>query len=132
MANVLAGTTELDLDRLVSVDTLTSAQASWSAEGVPIRVAATPTACVELAATVDRVGAELVRNGAGSIDDAIVVAGSTRFDRAVQTLRRGIELALDVAFELVTDLLPHVALFAVLERSRVGRLGSASARSLPA
>ena len=61
----------------------------------------------------------------------LVLADSASFDEAERMLIDGIALAFDAAPELAGDLLPHVALFAVLHADLAARLGSASVGSSP-
>ena len=61
----------------------------------------------------------------------LILNGSRQFAAVVHTLTSGIELAVSVAPELALDLLPHVALFAVVDSECSGQLGSASLREFP-
>src|SRR5690349_10561213 len=131
LAEVFAGTRDLDARLLTSVDVLSTSHVCWNVAGSTIRVAATPTAVRDLVPAVGRIGNELLRSGADTINDAVLIEGSAGFEESARVLREGIDLALDIAYDLAADLLPHIALFALLDRDRAGRLGSASAREYP-
>ena len=130
LGEVLSGAAEYDARHLQSVNELARIGMVDMAPGV-VRVAATSDAAQTLDGGLRRLGA-----GLGGLDDetgppALVLATSAAFDGAVKMLGDGVRLALDIAPELVGDLLPHVALFAVLSTASAGRLGSASVREFP-
>jgi hypothetical protein len=131
LADVLAGSVDLDPDLLVGIDTLAVEVGRWRIADKAVRMVSSTNASAALAPALARVSAELVRSGAGGLTEVVLSDGSAAFGTAVATIRRGIELACYAAPELVLDLLPHVALLAVLDREAAGSLGSASAREFP-
>lgn len=75
----------------------------------------------ELPATIDRSG-----------EIQLLLDGDPGFDTASRIVVDGLELAMKLCPELADDLLPHVALFAVLAEGECARqLGSASIRDFP-
>ncbi|SHK70183.1 HEXXH motif-containing protein [Pseudonocardia thermophila] len=97
--------------------------------GWPVRVASTPAAPQLLRPALARVHGVLRAQG-DHCADPLVLCGTAAQD-AFATVLAGVRLAVERVPELATDLLPHVALFVVLDRDRAGRLGSASDRDHP-
>lgn len=131
LADVVAGTARLDPARITSLESMVTDIGRWDQAGMAIRAASSTSSSECLSAAVSRVGAALVRNGADDLTDVVLDERSPQFGAAAEVLRTGIGLALDVAPDLIGDLLPHVALFALLDKRQAGQLGSASAREFP-
>lgn len=83
-----------------------------------------------LAPALTRVGTELRRHRADDRLPALLTTRAAGFGKARRVLLDGVALAARVLPALAADLLPHVALFALV-RDESGRLGSASAREFP-
>ncbi len=131
VAEVLAGTADFDDRRVRSLRAVVSNAGSWDELGLPVRIASTLNAADELSVALRRIDAELGRNGAGGLDDVLVHEGAPGFSPMLEMVRTGIRLAANTARDLVVDLLPHVALLAVISHDHAGRLGSASVREFP-
>ena len=130
LGEVLGGIAEYERSRISSVEDHARARSVPGAAGV-IRLASTPASFRALAGALRRVGLGLGRVDLDANPAAAVLADSASFDEAERMLIDGIALAFDAAPELAGDLLPHVALFAVLHADLAARLGSASVREFP-
>ena len=127
---VLGGTAALDPAQLVPVDDLVEPGSTFPVSGGRVRVASSPAAPAALGPAVDRITGQLQRHGDRS-GPRLLVGADPAFAPALEVLREGVELAVRLAPELVADLLPHVAVIAVLAQDDAGRLGSASSREHP-
>ena len=127
LADVLGGVAAYDSSRMSRLSRFVEPSACVDVAGHQVRLASTPDAALALEGALCHIDAALVR-GTGS---PLVLKGSQQFTAVVCTLAGGIELAVSVAPELALDLLPHVALFAVVDSEYSGRLGSASLREFP-
>jgi hypothetical protein len=127
LAQLLAGRGRPDAAALVSVGALLAGQ--YAGRSVP--VAASCAARTHLAGALEEVRRELALHGDHSPAGTPLTVDSPDFDEAQGVLTAGIKLARDVVPELVDDLLPHVALFALVAPDAAGRLGSASLRDWP-
>jgi hypothetical protein len=130
LADVLGGTDELDLRRVRALDDLIVVSAEGPLE-THVRLASGPDTARALRGALERLGDDLDQPDLRVGPEALVLAGSDRFDSVVRTVTEGIELARDSAPELVDDLIPHVALLAVVNAEVAGGLGSASVREFP-
>ncbi len=130
LADVLSGTRDLDMRQVRALDEPVVVPGDDTTEA-SVRLAATPTAARDLRGALDRLGAELDQPDFAVDPDALVLASSDAFGPVMRTVVEGVELAFDIAPELVGDLVPHVALLAVLNADAAGRLGSASVREFP-
>ena len=127
---VLGGTAEVDPAQLMAVDALTAPRATFRVSTSTVRVASSPAAPGALAPAVALITGQLQMHG----DEAgprILTEADREFAPALAAVRQGVELAMRLSPELVSDLLPHVALIAILARANSGRLGSASSREHP-
>lgn len=104
---------------------------SAKVDGDPVRLASAPAVSTMLAGAVRRVSDELRGHDDRSALSLLTVEDGPRIRAAWRLIVDGVQLASTVAPDLARDLLPHVALFAVLGRDSSGRLGSASAREFP-
>lgn len=127
LAGVLGGTGDLDLRQVRALDGPVVADVGGSS----LRLTAGAETARSLREALERLGADLDDPGFADRADALVLAGSAAFDAVERTVVEGVELARDIAPELVDDLVPHVALLAVLHADAAGRLGSASVREFP-
>lgn len=130
LGEVLTGASRYDRDLLRPVTALTTESSSFPVSGFPVRVAAAPGAQFDLTGALQRIGVELDRHGTGGRTPSVITADQPNFDVAYDQLRLGVELAAEVAPELIQDLLPHVTLIAMLDDTS-GRVGSASVREYP-
>ena len=127
---VLAGITEVASEELVPVDDLVVADAIFTVPAATVRVASSSAAVGALAPALARITGQLQMHGDRS-GPRVLVESDPEFGAAVRAVREGVRLALRLSPVLVSDLLPHVALIAVLARAGSGRLGSASSRDHP-
>jgi hypothetical protein len=128
LGEVIAGAAEYDRESLCSL--AGSATAYGLGAGCALRLADSDASRRALDPAVRRVAAVLDRHGVDGPPPAVLTSADPRFPEARDRLIAGAELALAAAPELVSDLLAHVSLFALLEAGD-GRLGSASAREYP-
>jgi hypothetical protein len=127
LADVLAGISAYDSSRMSRLSRFVEPSARVDVAGHQVRLASTPDAALALEGALRHIDAALVRG----TNSPLVLEGSQQFTAVVRTLTGGIELAVSVAPELALDLLPHVALFAVVDSEYSGQLGSASLREFP-
>ncbi len=130
LADVLSGTRDLDMRQVRALDEPVVVPGDDTA-GTSVRLAASAAAARSLRGALDRLGAELDEPDFAVEPDALVLASSDAFEPVMRMVVEGVELAFDIAPELVGDLVPHVALLAVLKADAAGRLGSASVREFP-
>lgn len=97
--------------------------------GGTVRLASAATAPGLLGPAVARIHRVLDRHG--DTDSHALLTDRARLAAALAVIVEGVRLAGRAAEDLAADLLPHVALFAVTDRTLSGRLGSASAREFP-
>jgi HEXXH motif-containing protein len=127
LARLLAGRGRPDAAALIPVGVLLAGAPA----GRPLPVAADPAARNRLAGALDEVRRELALHGDHSPAGTLLTVDDPDFGAAQRVLAAGLELARDLVPELADDLLPHVALFAVVAPDAGGRLGSASLRDWP-
>jgi HEXXH motif-containing protein len=127
LAQLLAGRGEPDSARLTSIGALLAGQRARTF----LPVAASPAARTHLAGALEEVRRELALHGDHSPAGTLLTVDDPDFGAAQRVLTAGIELARDVVPELVDDLQPHAALFALVAPDAAGRLGSASLRDWP-
>ena len=94
------------------------------------QIAARQLARTALSGACRRIAGELGRYGDDADSIRLVLAEAPTFDEAARRVVEGVRLAVQLCPELADDLLPHVALFAIVEQ-RGQRLGSASVREYP-
>lgn len=124
---VLGGVAEYDPDRVRSIREWADVLEVDSGPEYRVHLAARRGAVPALGPALIRIGV-----GPGAVEPGtLLLTGSEAFEPTRQRLADGVRLALDVAPELVGDLLPHVALLAVVPAAVAGRLGSASLREYP-
>jgi hypothetical protein len=126
----LGGTAVMDLTQLDSVERLTGSDSTFPVSTGQIRVASSPAALDALAPAVARITGQLQRHGDRS-GPRLLVETDPAFAPALAVVRTGVELGMRLAPELVSDLVPHIPLIALLARADSGRLGSASSRDHP-
>ncbi|MGI5126292.1 aKG-HExxH-type peptide beta-hydroxylase [Pseudonocardia sp. CA-107938] len=97
--------------------------------GWPVRVASTPSAPRLLEPALRGVREALRAHG--DHDAGPLVVTGDRVRSVLPIVLAGIRLAVDAVPELAGDLLQHLALVALTDRRRSGRLGSASERDHP-
>jgi hypothetical protein len=131
LAQLLAGRSRPDPDRLTSIDALLAGRPAAGREGPPLPVAASAPARLLLAGALEEVRRELAAHGDHSPAGTLLTVDDPDFGAAQRVLTAGIELARDVVPELAVDLLPHVALYGMVTPDAAGRLGSASLRDWP-
>lgn len=111
---------------------LSSLSEDWTVQavGTSIAVAVTPSAVRALHAALARVAEEMSGAGGSGIWPSILTArDGDRLRASIGLVARGAALAYSAEPALVQDLLPHVALLAIVEKG--SRLGSASVREFP-
>lgn len=92
-------------------------------------VVSDPSARLPLEGAVRTIAAEL---GGGDSEVRLLLDGDPGFDSARRIVLDGLELVSELCPALAADLLPHVALFAIVAQGdRPGALGSASVREYP-
>lgn len=128
---VLGGTAIADPAVLQPLDVLVGAGGEVVVGPYPVRIASTAAAADTLAPALALVRSELRRHDRSAGAGNLLTGHDVAFAATALTVHRGVELALRAAPELVADLLPHVALLAVVEADDGGRLGSASVREYP-
>ena len=131
IGEVLSGVVAFDPARLSSLDGLVSSDGRVRIHDHEVHLASTARAGRELRGALRVVDAELARRHDGSVPSALILEDEASFASVTATLAAGIELAAEVSPELALDLLPHVALFAVVSAGTSGHLGSASVREFP-
>jgi hypothetical protein len=124
---VLGGSVAYDADELSPLSDLGDSAAST--DRVSVRLASAAHSERALSAALLRVAEELGRYG--DVRPTLVTEGMANLAQVQARLADGVTLALRVAPKLVSDLLPHVALFAVFVQDGMERLGSASVREVP-
>jgi len=128
---VLSGGGSLDRTRLRPLSDLTTETSVFTVAGLPIRLAAADDAQVALADALRRIAVQVDGDRPRPRPPRVITNDRPAFTTAHNRVRDGAQLASRVAPELVGDLLPHVALVAVLDAATSGRLGSASVREYP-
>jgi hypothetical protein len=131
LAQLLAGRDQPDPARLTSIGALLAERPAAGRDGRPLPVGASPAASALLVGALEEVRCELALHGDHSPAGTLLTVDDPDFGAAQRVLTAGIKLARDVVPELADDLLPHVALFALVAPDAVGRLGSASLRDWP-
>jgi HEXXH motif-containing protein len=131
LALLLAGRGQPDPARLTSIGALLADQPAAGRDGSPLPVAASAPARVLLAGALEEVRRELALHGDHSPAGTLLTVDDPDYGAAQRVLTEGIELTRDVVPELADDVLPHVALVALVAPDAAGRLGSASLRDWP-
>ena len=94
-------------------------------------VVSDPAARAPLDPAVQYIESELGRHGAAAAGIRLLLDDDPGFPEAARTVLDGLEIAVKLCPELADDLLPHVALFAVIRNGGTEQLGSASVREYP-
>jgi hypothetical protein len=129
LGEVLAGTGVYRADICVALSALVAKGFERTVGDHAVRLASTTAVATALGGALTRIAASLPGRGPAPaiLADPDDRASTAAFERIVE----GVRLAVDVAADLALDLLPHVSLFAVLTAAGADRLGSASAREYP-
>lgn len=98
---------------------------------IVLSVASTPDANDRLADALATVGSELARQVGGQSLRLLTERDGQRFSRAMDSVRVGVELAMETSPELAHDLFEHIALIGIIDPDRAGRMVSASSRAFP-
>jgi hypothetical protein len=131
LGEVISGTAGYTPDAMVAILQLVGHAVPITAgSGGPHLVGATQ-ARTALAGALGRIEHELGRRGSEPNPIRLVLPGDPAFERAARIVADGLEMAVDVCPALALDLLPHVAMFAVVDAGSSGDLGSASVREYP-
>jgi hypothetical protein len=129
---VLGGRSRYSPSRLRPLSELVAPGFVTDVDGCRVRLASAPSAPSALEDALRRIAGELQRHGdEKSTLHLLTVDDGGAIDEAYGHILDGVRLATRIAPELVLDLLPHVALFAVTDDDPSARLGSASAREFP-
>ncbi len=129
IGEALAGRARLAPSELVGISAVADVGQTTSAE---LRVVSRPDAATLLAAALSSVGTELIRQRAASgPPELLTTTDGEQFASALSVLGEGVALARSLSSELIDNLLPHVALVAIVDPQHAGRLASASPRSFP-
>jgi len=116
---VLGGSTDFDPRYVFPVDDLAVTRPLRDPAAGVLRVVSAPVARRVLRGALNRLGGAPSGTGAAGGPE-LLLADSDSFGGAVGTIVEGIEMALDAIPELAGDLLPHVALFAVVSAESAG------------
>jgi hypothetical protein len=131
LGEVISGTAGYTPGAMVAISQLVGGAVPITAgSGRPHLVGAT-RARTALAGALRRIEHELGRRGSEPDRIRLVLAGDPVFEGAARIVADGLEMAVDVCPALALDLLPHVAMFAVVDPGSSGDLGSASVREYP-
>lgn len=132
IGEALAGREALTRSELLGISSVTGEVGRADHGGEELRVVSRPDATTLLAPALRTVGTELVRQRAASgPPELLTTADGEQLDAALSVLDEGVALARSLSPELIGNLLPHVALVAIVDPQRAGRLASASPRSFP-
>lgn len=132
IGEALGGRANLACSELVAISAVTGGVGQVSSGDKELRVVSRPDAATLLADALSIVGTELIRQRAASgPPELLTTTDGEQFASALTVLGEGIALARSLSPELIGNLLPHVALVAIVNPQRAGRLASASPRSFP-
>jgi hypothetical protein len=131
LTEVLSGSAEFRADCLQSVDELVAPGYSTVVGHSWVRLASSEPARAGLGGPLSRIAEELGRHGDDSWTPIVLTGADVETPDVWRTLVDGALLAVRLLPTLTIDLLPHVALFAVVRSDASDRLGSASAREYP-
>jgi hypothetical protein len=118
-------------DALVRLSELIGGAAEFVSATARTFVVADPSARGPLDSAIVHIARELGRHGTGADGIQLMLADDPAFAEASSKVVEGVRIAVKVCPELAEDLLPHVALFAIIRHGGTEYLGSASVRGFP-
>lgn len=118
-------------DAAVPLSRLTAGAAEFRGETSRTFVVADRHVGDALDPAVRHIASQLGHHGVEGSGIGLMLEGDPRFDDASRAVVEGLELAVKLCPELAEDVLPHVALFALIATDGTDQLGSASAREYP-
>lgn len=116
-------------EALIPLSRLTAGAPEFVSGTAHTAVVSDPDARAPLDPAVQYIESELRRCGATAGEIRLLLDDDPGFPDAARTVLDGLEIAVKLCPELADDLLPHVALFAVIRSGE--QLGSASVREYP-
>jgi hypothetical protein len=118
-------------EALIPLSRLTAGAPEFVSGTARTAVVSNPDARAPLDPAVQYIESELGRHGADAAAIRLMLDDDPGFPDAARTVLEGLEIAVKLCPELADDLLPHVALFAVIWNGGTEQLGSASVREYP-
>lgn len=131
LGEVISGTADYTPDAMIAISQLVGEAVPITAGGGGPHLVGATRARTALAGALGRIEHELGRRGSEPDPIRLVLAGDPAFAGAARIVADGLDMAVDVCPALALDLLPHVAMFAVVDSGSSGDLGSASVREYP-
>jgi hypothetical protein len=131
LGELISGSATYSPDAMTPLSLLSSGADTFSVGGAEVAVVRDPAARAALDGAVRHIATELgCTDGSGDVN--LLLDGDPGYEEASQLVVEGLELAATVCPALAVDLLPHVALFAIVSTDdRADALGSASVREYP-
>ena len=118
-------------EALIALSRLTAGAPEFVSGTARTAVVSDPDARTPLDPAVQYIESELGRHGATAAGIRLLLDDDPGFPDAARTVLDGLQIAVKLCPELADDLLPHVALFAVIRSGGTEQLGSASVREYP-
>jgi hypothetical protein len=118
-------------DALLPLSRLTAGAPEFVSGTAHTAVVTDPDARAPLDPAVQYIESELGRHAAAAAGIRLLLDDDPGFPEAARTVLDGLDIAVKLCPELADDLLPHVALFAVIRNGGTEQLGSASVREYP-
>jgi hypothetical protein len=131
LAEVIVDIGRYRADALVPLSQLTTGAPTFVSGTSRTYVVGDPRVRVPLEPAVRHIGAELGRAVGSGGGIGLLLQDDPPFDAAADTAIEGLEIAVKLCPDLAEDLLPHVALLAIIRSSGTEHLGSASVRDYP-
>jgi len=132
MASVVVDPQQYRSAEMVSLSRVARGATRLSVAGAPSFVVGAADVRPLLDAAVRHISSELAAHGPGHVDGVeLMLDDDPAFGAASDLVVAGVDTAWKVCPDLVEDLVPHVALFAVIGNRGTDQLGSASIRDFP-